>query len=61
DWIRRATLYSFHPKGSIGSNFSDWGGFAPSIKQLDRIAELGCNTIWLLPLEDLSCYWPRDY
>ncbi|MBR5025588.1 MAG: hypothetical protein IKX48_11005, partial [Victivallales bacterium] len=61
DWIRRATLYSFHPKGSIGSNFSDWGGFAPSIKQLDRIAELGCNAIWLLPLEDLSCYWPRDY
>ena len=61
DWVRRATLYSFHPKGSIGSNFSDWGGFAPSIKQLDRIAELGCNAIWLLPLEDLSCYWPRDY
>ena len=61
DWVRRATLYSFHPKGSIGSLWSDWGGFAPSIKQLDRIAELGCNTIWLLPLEDLSCYWPRDY
>ncbi|MBR4900443.1 MAG: hypothetical protein IKZ46_05840 [Victivallales bacterium] len=61
DWVRRATLYSFHPKGSIGSLWSDWGGFAPSIKQLDRIAELGCNAIWLLPLEDLSCYWPRDY
>ena len=61
DWIRRATLYSFHPKGSIGSLWSDWGGFVPSIKQLDRIAELGCNAIWLLPLEDLSPYWPRDY
>ena len=61
DWVRRATLYSFHPKGSIGSLWSDWGGFEPSIKQLDRIAELGCNAIWLLPLEDLSPYWPRDY
>ena len=61
NWVRRATLYSFHPKGSIGSLWSDWGGFEPSIKQLDRIAELGCNAIWLLPLEDLSPYWPRDY
>ena len=43
DWVRRATLYSFHPKGSIGSLWSDWGGFEPRIKQLDRIAELGCN------------------
>ncbi len=61
DWVRRATLYSFHPNGSIGSNWADWGGFVPSLKQLDRIAELGCNAIWILPLEDASPYCPNDY
>jgi glycosidase len=60
-WVPRATLYSFHPGGSTGSGWQDWGGFGPSTAQLPRIAELGCNALWLLPLEDLSPYHPRDY
>lgn len=60
-WVPRVTLYSFHPGGSIGSSWQDWGGFAPSTTQLPRIAELGCNALWLLPLEDRSPYHPRDY
>lgn len=60
-WVPRVTLYSFHPGGSIGSNWKDWGGFAPSTAQLPRMAELGCNALWVLPVEDISPYHPRDY
>ena len=61
NWFEEAILYSFHPGGTIGSNCKDLGGFKPATELLDRIKELGCNSIWLLPLEDRSIYWPRDY
>lgn len=61
DWVQKAILYSFHPKGSIGSSWNDWGGFRPSTEQLPRMRNLGCNALWILPIEDLSPYWPRDY
>ncbi len=60
-WFESAILYSFHPGGTIGSGCKDLGGFVPATKLLDRIKELGCNAIWLMPLEDKSIYWPRDY
>lgn len=60
-WFREAILYSFHPGGTIGSNLTDLGGFAPATAFLDQIANLSANSIWIMPIEDLSLYNPRDY
>jgi hypothetical protein len=60
-WFREAILYSFHPGGTIGSSLKDLGGFVPATKFLDQIAGLGANSIWIMPIEDLSLYNPRDY
>ena len=61
DWLKRVMLYSFHPGGTIGSNCKDLGGFKAAAEFLPHIADLGCNAIWLMPLEDRSIYSPRDY
>ncbi len=61
EWLRRAILYSFHPGGTIGSNFKDLGGFEPATDLLDDIRELGANAIWIMPIEDAGVYHPRDY
>ncbi|MDR2115785.1 MAG: hypothetical protein LBP87_05325 [Planctomycetaceae bacterium] len=60
-WFESAILYSFHPGGTSRSNRRDLGGFKNSMPLLDRIKQIGCNAIWLLPIEDKSPYWPRDY
>lgn len=60
-WLESAILYSFHPGGTIGSGFRDLGGFVPATAYLDRIADLGCNAIWIMPIEDAAVYHPRDY
>lgn len=61
EWLKRVILYSFHPGGTIGSNCQDLGGFKAATAFLPHIADLGCNAIWLMPLEDQSIYCPRDY
>jgi len=61
EWLRDAILYSFHPGGTIGSNFKDLGGFEPATDLLDDIQELGANAIWIMPIEDAGVYHPRDY
>ena len=61
DWLKRVVLYSFHPGGTIGSHCKDLGGFQAATEFLPHIAELGCNALWLMPLEDKSIYSPRDY
>lgn len=61
DWFRCAVLYSYHPGGTIGSQFRDLGGFEPATKLLDAIANLGANSVWIMPIEDASVYHPRDY
>lgn len=62
DWVRDAVLYSFHPGGTVGSNWTDLGGFAAARDELlPQIAKLGIDAIWMLPLEDKAPYWPRDY
>ena len=61
EWLKRVILYSFHPGGTIGSNCKDLGGFQAATELLPHIRELGCNAIWLMPLEDKSIYCPRDY
>ncbi|MDD2600521.1 MAG: alpha-amylase family glycosyl hydrolase [Kiritimatiellae bacterium] len=60
-WLKRVILYSLHPGGTIGSNCKDLGGFPRAAELLPHIHGLGCNAIWLMPLEDKSIYWPRDY
>ena len=61
EWFRDAVIYSFHPGGTIGSGFRDLGGFRAATKLLDHIAALGCNAIWIMPIEDAGPYQPRDY
>lgn len=61
DWLKRVILYSFHPGGTTGSMCQDLGGFQAATALLPHIQGLGCNAIWLMPLEDKSIYWPRDY
>ena len=61
EWLKRVILYSFHPGGTIGSQCKDLGGFKAATEFLPTIRELGCNALWLMPLEDKSIYWPRDY
>ncbi len=61
-WVFENALYSFHPNGTIGSGFTDLGGFTAARQHLvPRVKQLGAGAIWLLPLEDRGCYWPRDY
>ena len=61
-WVNEVALYSFHPGGTIGSNFLDLGGFAMAKRHLLPIIRwLGFSAIWLLPIEDRGVYNPRDY
>jgi len=57
EWFRDAVIYSFHPGGTTGSGFRDLGGFRAATKLLDHIAALGCNTIWIMPIEDAGPYY----
>jgi len=62
DWVRGAVLYSFHPGGTIGSRWTDLGGFkAATERLLPTLPKLGVTAIWILPVEHKSPYWPLDY
>ncbi len=61
-WVEDAILYEFHPGGTIGSRWTDLGGFkAAREKLLPTIPKLGCTAIWIQPVEHRSPYWPLDY
>ncbi len=61
-WVSEAILYSLHPGGTIGSQFKDLGGFqAATERLLPTLPRLGVNTLWILPVEHKSPYWPFDY
>ncbi len=60
-WLKSTLLYSLHPGGTTGSMFRDLGGFQAARALLPHIRNLGCNAIWVLPVEDESVYSPRDY
>jgi hypothetical protein len=47
--------------GTISSQCRDLGGFRAATDLLPHIRGLGYNAIWMMPLEDKSIYWPRDY
>lgn len=61
-WVQDAILYSFHPGGTIGSQFRDLGGFeAARTRLLPTLPRLGVNALWIMPVEYRSPYWPLDY
>ncbi|AYF86733.1 maltose alpha-D-glucosyltransferase [Pseudomonas sp. DY-1] len=48
-WYKDAIIYQVHVKSFYDANNDGVGDFAGLIEKLDYIAELGVNTIWLLP------------
>ena len=48
-WYKDAVIYQLHVKSFFDSNNDGIGDFAGLIEKLDYIADLGVNTIWLLP------------
>ena len=48
-WYKDAIIYQLHVKSFFDSNDDGIGDFPGLISKLDYIAELGANTIWLLP------------
>nr|AFK94626.2 trehalose synthase [Pseudomonas sp. P8005] len=48
-WYKDAVIYQVHVKSYFDSNNDGIGDFAGLIAKLDYIADLGVNTIWLLP------------
>ena len=48
-WYKDAVIYQLHVKSFLDSNNDGKGDFPGLISQLDYIAGLGVNTIWLLP------------
>ena len=61
-WAPGAIFYSFHPGGTIGSGWRDLGGFkAATSRLLPSLGRLGVTSLWILPVEFRSPYWPLDY
>ncbi|GIZ53275.1 alpha-amylase [Noviherbaspirillum aridicola] len=48
-WYKDAVIYQLHVKSFFDANNDGIGDFAGLIDKLDYIADLGVNTIWLLP------------
>jgi len=48
-WYKDAIIYQLHVKSFFDSNNDGIGDFAGLISKLDYIADLGVNTLWLLP------------
>ena len=48
-WYKDAVIYQLHVKSFFDANNDGKGDFPGLISKLDYIAELGVNTIWLLP------------
>ena len=48
-WYKDAVIYQLHVKSFFDANNDGVGDFAGLIDKLDYIAQLGVNTIWLLP------------
>jgi maltose alpha-D-glucosyltransferase/alpha-amylase len=48
-WYRDAVIYQLHVKSFFDSNDDGFGDFAGLMRKLDYVAELGVDTLWLLP------------
>ena len=60
-WMKESILYTISPRGTRDADRHDGRGFKGIEAYLDAIAALGCDVIWLQPIEDKSPYHPRDY
>ncbi len=49
DWYKDAIIYQLHIKAFQDANNDGIGDFQGLIQRLDYVAELGVNTIWVLP------------
>ncbi len=47
DWLARGILYEASAAGHVDSRFSDVGGFDAFSRQVDYLADLGINVLWL--------------
>ena len=48
-WYKDAVIYQLHIKSFFDANNDGIGDFAGLLQKLDYVADLGVNTIWLLP------------
>ncbi len=48
-WYKDAVIYQLHVKSFFDANDDGKGDFPGLLSKLDYIAELGVNTVWLLP------------
>src|SRR3984957_6134672 len=48
-WFKDAVIYQLHLKSFFDANNDGVGDFQGLLAKLDYIADLGVNTIWLLP------------
>ncbi|TCZ54282.1 maltose alpha-D-glucosyltransferase [Roseicella aquatilis] len=48
-WYRDAVIYQLHVKSFFDANDDGIGDFAGLLQKLDYVAELGVDTLWLLP------------
>ncbi|MBA4244271.1 MAG: hypothetical protein C0452_10155, partial [Pseudomonas sp.] len=48
-WYKDAVIYQVHVKSFFDANNDGIGDFQGLIDKLDYIADLGVNTLWLLP------------
>jgi maltose alpha-D-glucosyltransferase/alpha-amylase len=48
-WFKDAVIYQLHVKSFFDANGDGIGDFAGLVEKLDYIADLGVNTVWLLP------------
>jgi len=48
-WYRDAVIYQLHVKSFFDSNDDGVGDFAGLLQKLDYVADLGVDTLWLLP------------
>src|SRR3984957_15177237 len=48
-WYKDAVIYELHVKSYFDANNDGVGDFAGLMEKLGSLAELGVNTIWLLP------------
>src|SRR5215469_4681644 len=48
-WYKDAIIYQLHIKSFFDANNDGVGDFPGLLSKLDYIADLGVNTIWLLP------------
>ncbi len=61
DGVQDGILYSTHPTGNDDECAGDSRGFNGASEYLPFVSALGCNVVWLRPIEDERPYVPRDY